>query len=262
MLDMHNHILYGVDDGSKSLEESVRMAKMFVESGYTDVITTSHFINGSYEKQKPFLQNRLNEITQELNKQHINLNLYLGNELYYESGILDLLKEGRIATLANSNYILLEFSFNQAPYGLNNSMYMMQLAGYTPIFAHVERYKYVQENPDWLKPYIDQGAYIQCNLECLSKPESKDYKTILDLLNRGYVHLFGTDAHQSEWRSPMVKPQLDILQELLTKEAYQTLLIDNPYAILHNEDIETPEKYLKIVPKVSFLTKIKKKFAV
>ena len=62
MLDMHNHILYGVDDGSRSLEESVRMAQMFVQSGYTDLIATSHFLKGSYEKQKPFLQNRLDEI--------------------------------------------------------------------------------------------------------------------------------------------------------------------------------------------------------
>ena len=263
MLDLHSHIIYDVDDGARTLTESLELAKEYVNSGFSDVIATPHFQQGRYNVTNPELEQKAHEIQQALIKHNIPLTLHLGNEIHYSPEILDLLEKKKINSLAGTSYILLEFSFRQKPYGLENAVFNLQLAGYSPIFAHVERYGYVQENPDWLAPFIEQGVLMQCNLAALDKPQTKDYQTIIELLRRNYVHLFGTDTHQLEWRTPNVTKQLKALESLLTKEAYQAIIIQNPYLVLKDESLDQLTQSLKetAIPdkKPSFLARVLKK---
>lgn len=246
MLDLHNHILYELDDGSRSIEESIEMAKMFVESGYSHLICTPHYRpEDGFVMHRTMELERLQTLQDKLDRENIFLKLHLGNELYYTAEVLELLEKGLLSPMASSHYVLLEFSFNNEPVGLANFVYQLQLLGYSPILAHVERYAYVQKDPSWIEQYLDLGCYIQCNLSYVDDEDSKDYEVISHLLEKGQVHLFATDAHQSKWRNPQVKEQLEALFKWLGPENYQTLLVDNPFRVLENK----PLRSAKIFPK-------------
>lgn len=235
MLDMHNHIIYGVDDGAETLEESVQMGKMYADQGYDTIITSSHYKEGRYLASRDKQLEKIPLINDALKEEGIDLEILPGNELYYHPSIIENLEKGVVSSLGDSKYVLIEFSPFEEPVGLDYFIYNLQMAGYIAIFAHVERYDYIQKDPEWVLPYIDKGTYMQCNFSYLTKEGSKGYNTILGLLERGYVHLFATDAHQVEWRSPDVREEHEILKGLIGDQAYEELVVENPYRILKNK---------------------------
>ena len=196
MKDIHSHILFDIDDGSKSLEESINIIKQASSFGYTDIILTPHYRKiqnytcNNEEKQKLF-----DKLNNELKKQNIDINIYLGNEVTIDDDLFKNIKNKKISTLNKSRYLLLELPFNSRISGINDIIIELNNKGITPIIAHPERYRYYYNNYEKLQRMIDSGALFQGNLYSLYKKRSKSKKMLEGMLKRHMIHFIGTDIH-------------------------------------------------------------------
>lgn len=236
MIDIHNHIIQGVDDGSKNIDMSLDMARIYLKNGIKEVIATPHYIEKdslSLDRNKKALE----ILRQALKDNDLDLQVYLGNEVYISMDILKDIKEKRVATLNKSRYVLIEFPMNDIPIYTDSVIYDLLLNGYVPIIAHPERYLKVQENPNILFELIKKGALAQLNLPSLEGFYGKKVKeTAKILLENKMIHFVGTDAHTNRKRSPEVREALNLLKDMVSASHYKALTEGNAKNII--EDIE------------------------
>ena len=242
-IDIHSHLLPEVDDGSKSLQESLVMVEQYIKAGYSASIASPHFDKARYVVESGRVIENVDLLNKEIESQGLDFMVYPGNEIQIDVDTIKNLDDGKALRLNNSRYILAELPVYTKPNYVKNIFYDMQLRGWIPIIAHAERYSYVQENPDWLMPYIKSGCLIQMNLSSLS--DSSSFKTCKELLNRGMVHVVGTDSHQSEWRSPDVSEELDFLKSFVGVELFDLYTSINPLKVINNTYISS--NYDKVI---------------
>lgn len=233
MIDIHNHLIPGVDDGSDSLELSRKLLKDAVSEGITDVLITPHFMcYGPYRIEKQEMIRRFNEFRQEVYDLHINL--YLGNELLIDRKLDELLAQDRIMTLNNSDYILVEFPFDTYKDDYDDYLYDLSLE-HRIIIAHPERYDYVQKNRKFVKRWLENGYYLQCNQNSLFHSDTR--KTITELISKGQVSLIASDAH-SEHRPLSLENAYNFVSRRFDEETAELLMEINPRRILENRKLK------------------------
>lgn len=248
MIDIHSHILPEVDDGSKSIKESIAMAKQYVENGIYKVIATPHYIEDTNSKTADENRGILENLKDVLRAEGIELEVYLGNEIYILPDILNNLSNGKVSTLNGSRYVLIESAMFDIPINIDNIIYELCLKGYIPIIAHPERNLKVQQNPNILYGLIMSGALTQINLPSLEGRYGKESReTAVVLLNHNMVHFVGTDAHSPRTRSPKIKRGLEILKGIVDRDEFYKLIELNGEAVLDDKNIsiEEPIKYEK-----------------
>lgn len=240
-IDIHSHILYGIDDGSKTLEESIEILKQHQEMGFKDIIITPHYIeNSKYITNNKVKEKLLNTIKTELKKQNIELNLYLGNEVFVNNNLDELLEKKEISTLNNSKYLLIELPMTNKIKNIKEIIYELKIKDITPIIAHPERYEYIQKHPDKVKEWIEEGALLQSNYgSIIGIYGNGPKKTLKKLLKQNLITFLGTDIHY-----PNNKIYLNIekirkkIIKLLGEDKFIELTITNPKKILLDKDIE------------------------
>lgn len=142
MIDIHSHIISGIDDGSKNTEMTIKMLEMAEESGTTDIVATPHFMRGRFEVTYKEVIDEVENLKKLTKENSININIYSGQEVYYSRNILEYYNQGMIGTINNTRYMLIEFpmlEFNIEE--AINTLYELQIRGIVPIIAHPERYK-------------------------------------------------------------------------------------------------------------------------
>ena len=259
MIDIHCHILPNVDDGSESLEESITMAKIAESEGITKIVNTSHCHFDFKYKKGNELKLELEKFNQALKEENINIEVILGNELYYTSDLIERFDELDFFSMNNSKYILMEFSPINFPKNIEDVIYEIKIRGYIPIIAHAERYKQVQEDVNIVLDCIKEGALIQVNASSiLGKNGEKAEDTSKKLLDNNMVHFVATDAHSSNRRRPLIKDSYNYILKNYGKEVSEKLFIENPTAVIENRDISilNPTKYEE---KRSFLKRLFRK---
>lgn len=259
MIDIHCHILPNVDDGSESLEESIAMAKIAESEGITKIVNTSHCHFDFKYKKGNELKLELEKFNQALKEENINIEVLLGNELYYTSDLIERFDELDFFSMNNSKYILMEFSPINFPKNIEDVIYEIKIRGYIPIIAHAERYKQVQEDVNIVLDCIKEGALIQVNASSiLGKNGEKAEDTSKKLLDNNMVHFVATDAHSSNRRRPLIKDSYNYILRNYGKEVSEKLFIENPTAVIENRDISilNPTKYEE---KRSFLKRLFRK---
>lgn len=259
MIDIHCHILPNVDDGSESLEESIEMAKIAESEGITRIVNTSHCHFDFKYKKGNELKLELEKFNQVLKEENINIEVLLGNELYYTSDLIERFDELDFFSMNNSKYILMEFSPINFPKNIEDVIYEIKIRGYIPIIAHAERYKQVQEDVNIVLDCIKEGALIQVNASSiLGKNGEKAEDTSKKLLDNNMVHFVATDAHSSNRRRPLIKDSYNYILKNYGKEVSEKLFIENPTAVIENRDISilNPTKYEE---KRSFLKRLFRK---
>ncbi|MBP3905931.1 MAG: hypothetical protein J6D47_03155 [Peptostreptococcaceae bacterium] len=259
MIDIHCHILPNVDDGSESLEESIAMAKIAESEGITKIVNTSHCHFDFKYKKGNELKLELEKFNQALKEENINIEVLLGNELYYTSDLIERFDELDFFSMNNSKYILMEFSPINFPKNIEDVIYEIKIRGYIPIIAHAERYKQVQEDVNIVLDCIKEGALIQVNASSiLGKNGEKAEDTSKKLLDNNMVHFVATDAHSSNRRRPLIKDSYNYILKNYGKEVSEKLFIENPTAVIENRDISilNPTKYEE---KRSFLKRLFRK---
>ena len=168
MIDFHSHILPNIDDGSKSVEESINLVKEAAQAGFTGIVSTSHYLQGYYEsdeqERKSLLTSIIDESTKLCREDIAQIpQLYLGSEIYITTDIIKLLEEEKASTINNTKYVLFELPMNSKPLFAKEVVYKLIECGYKPIIAHPERYSYVKEDITFVKELKDMGALFQSN---------------------------------------------------------------------------------------------------
>ena len=257
MIDIHCHILPEVDDGSRSLNESIEMAMIAKEQGITKIVNTSHYHPDFRYKKGEELLKELEDFNNVLKENMIDIEVLIGNEIYYTKDLITEIDELDFYTLNNSRYILIELPPTNFPKDLCNIVYELKEKNYIPVFAHVERYREVQENPELIYEVINAGAIIQVNSHSILGKSGKELQKVCNtLLNRNMVHVVGTDAHSSKRRTPIFLDAYKYVSEKYSKEMADDLFIKNNNAIINNEALNLPKPYKEEQKKKGFLKKL------
>jgi len=228
MIDIHTHILPNVDDGSKTIEDSILMIKKEISDGVTDIILTPHVQSRvqkvSYDLHKSIFDDLVNRVKEE----NLNVNLHLGAEIFYRSHIeTDFISLG----LAKSKYILIEFSFDiDTP--IEDIIYDLSRSGFIPIVAHVERYKYL--NIELIKRIKQSGALLQANTTSILGLDEKVKKSYCyKLLKEELIDFIATDTHNMDKRLPNMLKCYETLKKTFSSEYLDKIFKLNQQKIIN-----------------------------
>ena len=199
MTDIHSHILFDVDDGCSTLKESIELLKKMHDIGFNDIILTPHYIDGSeYNSNNIEKISKFKELKEEIQKEKLDINIYLGNEIFINNNIYELIKNKNIYTLNNSNYILVELPFHNQIVNLEDIIYELKIKGITPIIAHPERYTYFQKNYKEVDRLKEEGFLFQANYSSILGYYGKEAQKLLKyMLKKRYIDYLGTDIHKT-----------------------------------------------------------------
>lgn len=237
-IDIHNHILPGVDDGSKSMKETIQIIEKAVKQGITEMIATPHYHCGANNVEVSKLEELREQVQEEATKIDKEFRIHLGNELMYSDSLLEDVKLKKALTLANSRYVLIEFSTSISYETLYKGMRNFISSGFSPIIAHVERYECLRKKFNFIQELIELGCYIQMNSSSLvGGLFHKESHYLRKLVNGGMVHLIASDSHDMYYRVPLMN---DIVKSLMKKTDYkimEDIFIHNPRKILEHKYI-------------------------
>jgi len=233
--DVHTHLLPGVDDGSSCMEETMIMIKIAWEQGIQTMIATPHYAVGRENIPVDELRRIKDMVEEEAKKLDKNIRIYLGNEIFYSDSIIEKLNSKQALTLADSQFVLVEFSYEEAYSEIYRGLLRLVNSGYIPILAHVERYFVLYKREDWIGELIKMGCYMQMNGNSLIGGRMNarvNYN--LKLLNNGMVHFLGSDCHDFRVRIPNIKRAVDILLKKSDTQTVIQILYENPMRLLEN----------------------------
>jgi len=198
MTDIHSHLLYDVDDGSRSIEESIELLSRMKQIGFDNVIITPHYIeNSDYNSKNLEKEKKLKELRKCLSEKSIDINIYIGNEIFINENIISLIEDGSIETLNNTNHLLIELPFHNKILNLEDIIYEIKYNGYIPIIAHPERYSYFQDDYELVDKLREDGILFQCNYSSIIGYYGKNaFKLLKYMLKHKYVDYLGTDIHR------------------------------------------------------------------
>lgn len=202
MIDIHSHILPGVDDGAKDMSETLAMARKAAEEGIQKIIATPHHKNGQYENEKPEIIEKVREVNEAIRAEGIPLEVLPGQENRIFGEFLDHYESGGIMTLAHTEYVFVELPSGHVPRYTEQLLYDIQLNGLTPIIVHPERNTELMERPDRLYQLVKKGALTQVTASSLCGYFGKKIKTFShQLIEANMTHFIASDAHNTHNRS-------------------------------------------------------------
>jgi len=242
MIDIHAHILPGVDDGAKNWEQSLEMARMAVEDGIMTMVATPHLFKGktidlSQVNDKGIILQHVTQLRQKLSEEQIPLEIIPGCDFPLGFEALQLLDDGRALTINDANrYLLLELPDTSLPPATEEICFHLQSKGITPIITHPERHMIIQEMPYKLKRLIDLGCLVQMTGNSLTGWFGRRVKKISrQLVKLGYVHLLATDAHDPKGRPPLLSEAVTELSRLVGENRARAMVNDIPGKIIAGE---------------------------
>lgn len=196
-MDMHSHLIPAIDDGSKSIEESLELIRGLIQLGYTGAVTTPHVMGDYYPNNGSIIQNGWEELRRAIRQAGLDFRLEASAEYHLDDYTADLFAKGDILHMPGKR-LLVELSFFGAPPDLENRLFQLRLQGYHPILAHPERYTYYIGNLKVMERICDLGADLQVNILSLTghygAPVAKWARTLID---KGMVSYLGTDMHNA-----------------------------------------------------------------
>jgi protein-tyrosine phosphatase len=247
MIDIHCHILPGIDDGPQTIKQSLSIAESLVAKGYRQIIATPHTRDGIFNVQSDSIYAKTIELNQALQNLSVDLAIYPGAEYPLIPELLD----SELVTLNNSRYLLVELPFTQpVPQYAEDLFFQLQTKGLVPILAHPERCRGIQENPDLVKEYARLGVLLQVNIASIFGRYGRGVRQLAEnFIKQGLIHFLATDSHRP------FKYDLEQLQQQLGKTSLDKYTAANPQAVLanSNDHISPP---LEDKPKASFLNSI------
>lgn len=237
-IDIHSHILYGVDDGAQSFEESMEMLRLAFRDGIRQIILTPHnkpMRNNVIPEQMAEMRERLQN---QAKKEGMEITLYLGNEIYYRSSLLEDVEEGKAVTMTGSAYTLIEYNPMEAYAGIRKGMYETLSGGLIPILAHVERYDCLMHETGYVKELVDMGCFIQVNAGSIMGEFGLSTRLMVrKLLKQRLVHFVATDAHNTGKRKPCLSASAEYVAAKYGTEYQRQLFYENPRHIIEDRYI-------------------------
>lgn len=247
MIDIHNHIIFDVDDGSESLEQSIRMIKAAKEAGVTEICFSPHYMEDGYQTERKVLEEKALEIQKTLVSEKIEIPIHLGEEIFIFPNLPQNLD--KVICLNDSRYLLMEFPLIEEISYIEEVIYRLFSLGKVPIIAHPERYMATAKDFSFIQNIASKGALLQVNANSLVGHYGKPARELaIKLLKENMVHFVGSDAHSSAGYYKLAE-SLEILKRLVNEEKYLEITEKNPAKVLADEEIESNSQYEYKKPK-------------
>ncbi|AKF25191.1 capsular biosynthesis protein [Sulfurovum lithotrophicum] len=218
-VDLHSHLIPGIDDGSQSMEESLTLLKGMEALGYEKLITTPHIMADAYKNTPKIIKTGLEELRNAAREEGIEMEIDAAAEYYLDDGFIDLLGEEEVMAI-NGTYLLFETSYVSKPLRTEEMIFEITLAGYTPVMAHPERYRYIKEPLKEYGRFKELGVLFQVNLNSFGGYYGKSAKVLAEFLSRnGMIDFLGSDVHRQK--------HVDTLEAVLKSDAYREIFAHN-----------------------------------
>ncbi|KRF21700.1 tyrosine-protein phosphatase [Paenibacillus sp. Soil787] len=238
MIDIHSHILCNLDDGPRTLEQSLELARLAVQEGITMILATPHHRNGRYLNEAHAIIEAVAVFQEQLNQNQIHLKVCHGQEIRVYPQLIDDYDDGSLLTLHGSSYMLIEFSTGKLPERMDEMIYELSLMQITPIIAHPERNREIADQPDKLLRMIELGALSQLTSHSITgKFGSHTKRLAMELCKRNLVHFIASDVHDAIHRPFHLQQAYDSVRRLLGDD-YVTYYQQNAEHVIRNTPIE------------------------
>jgi len=235
MIDMHLHILPGVDDGPETMQEALALARVLVQEGIRAAIATPHYNDEFPRRSAAEIRRRVYQMQCELDCHAIQLQLFAGHEALIKPGLIEDIQSGWLATLNGSRYLLLELWNSSWLPVTERVLFELRAYGLIPIIAHPERYRAIQKDPERLAALVRQGVLAQLTASSLIGMQGNTVRRCAEtLLKKGLISYIASDAHGLQRRPPGILRGLRRATELLGPAHIKQLTETQPIAIVNN----------------------------
>lgn len=258
LIDLHHHILPGLDDGPAEFKESLEMARIAVSEGFKQIVCTPHIYPGVYQNDRRIIQQAIRKFQRILDEKNIPLKLLIGADIRVTSTLLNDLQTGHAPTINGGNYFLAEPPHVDYPIYLKDAISSYLAAGYTPILTHPERLSWAQTHYNLFEELVEMGCWIQITAASLTGFFGKPARRLsFRMLADGLVHVVATDAHSASYRKPEIRNAFVIASKLVGAEEANNIFYLRPQAVVNNLDPQTIVKVptLALKPAKRFMRK-------
>ena len=241
MIDIHSHIVFDVDDGPKTIEDSKLLIEESYRQGVRTIVSTSHRRKGMFETPEEKIATNFLKVREIAKEVADDLVIAYGAEIYYTPDVLEKLENKRIPTLNNSRYALIEFSMNTPYREIHSALSKILMLGITPVIAHIERYHALENDEKRVRELINMGCYTQINSSSILKPKlfGDTYKFMKKraryFLDRDLVHIVASDMHNLVDRRPHMKEAYELVSKKYGQEKAHELFTTNPAKVIKNQ---------------------------
>lgn len=233
MIDLHCHMLPGIDDGAVDLKTALAMARMAFDNGVRIQACTPHIYPGMYENTARGIREAIAQFQAELDRREIGLRLVEGADVHLQPDLAGGIREDRIPTLNGSRYLLLEPPHHVAPPRFDEALFDLRMAGIVPVITHPERLTWIEDHYEAFVRAVDEGSWMQVTAGSLTGRFGRRARYWAErMLDEGLVHLLATDAHDLRARPPLLAEGRDAAALRMGEEEARHLVIDRPQAIV------------------------------
>jgi protein-tyrosine phosphatase len=239
MVDVHTHIIYGVDDGSPSIKESIRMVLEAEKSGIHAIFATPHYYKDHCQLR--VIEENFNDLKERVSG--CGVELYMGSEIFLTPDTLDLVKNNKSIRLNGSQYVLIELPFDIVPAYSYDTLFSLHLENFIPIIAHPERNRYFVNNFDAFMEFVEKGCLLQLDAASIIGIYGVNVMNFAKrLIKYGLAHFVASDAHSSKDYADWYRAAKQKVEKWAGREQADRLFSGNPRAILNNEGGLLPRK--------------------
>lgn len=236
--DIHSHALPKIDDGAVDIEMTEKMLRLAFAEGTRHMIFTPHYRTGRFEADTALLKTQFEQVFNIAKQIVPEMTLYLGNELFFSSNLIAMLKNKKVLTLADSSYILVEFAYGQDYPFIQWAVEQLQSEGYKVILAHFERYHCLKNRLDRLRELLRDKVYLQITASYAAEMTRKAFPNyIKKAFQEHLIHFIGTDSHNPTSRSPIIRKSIIWLCKKYGEDYIRTIVLENPKKIILNKYI-------------------------
>lgn len=241
MIDMHSHILFGVDDGARVLEDSVDLIKEEIKKGVDKIILTPHFKKRKGDANIELINENYKALIEAVSAESLEVEMFLGCEVYLDFNYYDTIWKESLISLADSDYVLIEFSLTDIPKNIPEICYEIGLKGYIPIIAHVERYDILYENNKLIKDILNEGAHFQVNASAVINREDREsHKFVNYLLKNELVSFVASDVHNRDSRGFYLDEAYKTVKKICSHNYTEKIFKRNQENIIMNKYFDNP----------------------
>lgn len=255
LIDLHSHILPGIDDGAPNIDVSVAMARAAVEDGVSVVACTPHIMPGVWNNSGPEIRRAVDTLRSVLAQQDVKLHLTTGADVHIAPNLVGAIKSGHVLTLHDSRYVLLELPHHIAPPRADTCFQQLLDAGYIPIFTHPERLSWIQKHYDLIEKLFEAGVWMQITAGSFTgRFGVRAQQWSERMLRDGFVHILASDMHNLTSRPANLGSGWAAAREIVGEDEAYRLVVARPYAILRNDPpdaIAAPQRTTSPAPSTS-----------
>ena len=252
MIDIHTHILHNCDDGSNSLELSIKQITNMIDKGVTDIVLTPHYMNSYVQTDAKIINKQFKELLTATSD--LEINLHKGGEIFLNPGIVDKIDEK--LCIGNTSYVLVETNMGEFTQEIYEILFQLVRNGFKPILAHPERYNYIMNKPEMAEDFLHRNVYLQINAgSILGLYGNRIAKTAWYLIDNGFAHFIASDNHckTDEYILPAA---IEAIRDNIDDHTADLLSQKNPEKMLNNEKIKYFYLEKQPVEKSGFFRKI------